>query len=275
MTPAGLFALALLTGLGGVGCHARRDSSKGPARDAGRVSAAGAAGTGAGSDDMGPGDASVEAGDASDAAAGSADAGGSTGPIVGTPLGTFDTSLQDFILNTENSAVIVGSNGVQSNIGGYLTGLPRAELSHDATGGSPTAGCLKLSVPFSGGCCEFAEILVAVPTLQDWSRRILHVRVRVASGAFKGVAQLSASSASVTSAWGTERLPADGSWQELTLDVSDAPRSWLGFEPARVVQFGIQFHAGTEQQPRGLVVFQIDSFSLEQQQDRPDAASEL
>lgn len=73
---------------------------------------------------------------------------------------------------------------------GYTTGLPRAELSHDATAGAPAPGCLKLSVPFSGACCDFAEVVVGVATIQDWSRAILHARVRLASGTFTGVAQL-------------------------------------------------------------------------------------
>jgi hypothetical protein len=277
MTRAGPIALLLLTGMGGVACGAQRDSSRGPDGGAGRVSAGGAAGVGGAGNEAGPGDAAAEA-DASDAAASAGGAGvvDTTGPIVGTPLATFDTTLDGFILNTTNSGVIVGNSGVQLNLGGFTTGLPRAELAHDAAAGSPTPGCLELSVPFTGGCCEFAEVLAATAGVQDWSGRVLHARVRVASGTFDGVAQLLATSSTVTSAWSTAELRTDGSWQELTLDLRNPPRPSLGFDPTQTIELGLQFHAGPNfsQLTRGLVVFQVDSFSLEQPNPPADAAAD-
>lgn len=61
----------------------------------------------------------------------------------------------------------------------------------------------------------------------------------------------------------------------MTLDVSQPARSWLGFDPTQIVEFGIQFHVGDNlnQATRGPVVFQIDSFSLERQTE-PDAGSD-
>ncbi|HKO94508.1 MAG TPA: hypothetical protein VJU61_25315 [Polyangiaceae bacterium] len=95
----------------------------------------------------------------------------------------------------------------------------------------------------------------------------------MASGTFTGVAQLLATSSSVTSARSTTTLRSDGGWQDLTLDVGDAPRPSLGFDPAQIVAFGLQFHVGPNLglATRGLVVFQIDSFSLESPPDPRDA----
>jgi hypothetical protein len=279
MTRARLFAPLLLLEMSGVACDSQTDS-KGV--DAGRVSADGAAGKsgrGGAGGDVGPRDAAAEAGGASDGATSTGSyAAGETGPIVGMPLGTFDTTLEGFILSTDMySEVLVDGNGVQTNLGGYLTGLPRAELSHDATAGSPSPGCLKLSVPFPGSCCAFSEVLGGVAPSQDWSRSILHVRVRVASGTFTGVAQLFATMSSLASTWSTASLPSDGSWQELTLDLSQLT-SPVGFDATQIVEFGLQLHVGQNynQATRGLVVFHIDSFSIEQQlapSDAGDASS--
>jgi hypothetical protein len=282
MTRATPLAPLLLLAIGGVGCDSESDSLKGAA---GSISPGGSAGIGGAGGEAGAGDAAAGAGGLSDAASTGSNDPGETGPIVGMPLGTFDTTLEGFILNYTESFVFVGGNGVQRNLGNPTTGLPLAGLSHDATAGSPTPGCLTLSVPFSvpfsGSCCDYAEVLAAVPGGQDWSGGTLHARVRVASGTFTGVAQLSAT-ATVGTIWGTESLPSDGGWQELTLDLSNPPNPSVGFDATQIIQFGVQLHVGQNynQATSGTVVFQIDSFSLERQIDPSDAgpsdaASEL
>src|SRR5262249_35585328 len=66
------------------------------------------------------------------------------------------------------------------------------------------------------------------------------------------------------------RVPLDGDWHELTLDVGHASNPggaggdfWNG---TQVVGFGIEFNTGANfgQMTSGTVVFQVDSFSLEQ-----------
>jgi hypothetical protein len=260
MTGAGrLLAIVLLTAPGGVACHAQSDLLT--KRDAGSGGASGAGGPGAGG--IGGADA---AGDAAAGAGG--DAGGVLSPIVGMPLATFDTTLDGFFLDTDPYGIT--GNATEVNLGGYTTGLPRAALSQDATAGSPTPGCLKLSVPFAGST-SLAQVQAAVAGAQDWSGRILHARVRLASGMFFGDAELFARGGFAAYAWSTARVPSDGSWTELTLDVSNPPTPEGGFDPTAIVGFGLQLNAdGTV----GQVDFQIDSFSLEQAPVPPDAASD-
>src|SRR5947208_3170049 len=103
MTRAGRFVLLLMTAVGGLACHAREDLSKG--RDGGGGTA-GMGGAGAG---------------------GIGGAGGVQGPIVGMPLGTFDTGLDGFSLDTSAmTALIFGGNGNQTNLGADTTPPPRA-----------------------------------------------------------------------------------------------------------------------------------------------------
>jgi hypothetical protein len=205
--------------------------------------------------------------------AGGGGAGGMLGPIIGMPLGTFDSTLDGFFLSIDTfSGVIVGANAVQVNLGDYTTGLPRAELSHDATAGSPTPGCLKVSAPFAGTCCQFVEVLSGVTAPQDWSGRTLHARARVASGTFSGVAQLFLTSSILTYGWSTTTVPSDGSWHELTLDVSHPPTPALGFDPTQIIQVGLQFNTG--ENVDAPVVFNVDSFSIDPPVAPPDAAAD-
>jgi hypothetical protein len=269
MTRTGRLAFLLMTAASAVACHAQSDLLK---RDGGAgVSGNGGGGAGgvggaAGSGGSATAGAGGEGGAA--AGAGGGGAGGTPPPIIGMPLATFDTTLDGFALSTWS-----GIN-TEGNVGGYSTGLPRPELSHDATTGNPTPGCLKLSVPFPGFSPEFAQIWVDVAGIQDWSGRILHARVRLASGQFFGEARLFARWGFSSYAWSTARVPADGSWLELTLDVSNpptppAPRE--GYDPTSIISFGLEMQGnGT----RGLVDFQIDSFSLEQVLAPPDAGSD-
>ena len=267
MTRAGRFALLLLTAWSGVACHAQSVLING--RDGGAgVSGSGGGGAGGVGGAAGAGGGAT-AGAGGEAGAGGGGAGGTPPPIIGTPLATFDTTLDGLALSTWP-----GIN-TEGNVNGFSTGLPRPELSHDATAGSPAPGCLKLSVPFPGFSPEFAEIWADVAGIQDWSGRILRVRVRLASGQFFGEARLFARwGVSAYYAWSAARLPSDGSWLELTLDVSNppnppAPRD--GYDPTSITGFGLEMQGN---RTKGLVDFQIDSFSLEQVLAPPDAATD-
>ena len=154
MTNSGRFTLLLLTAGAGVACNSnsdllnRRDGGGGVSAAAGGSGGGGgAAGSGGGGDAGAGGGTPGTGGAAGAAAAGGGGAGGMPGPIIGMPLATFDTTLDGFFLVTDMFGL--NNNATERNVGGYGTGLQRAELSHDPTAGSPTPGCLKLSVPFS------------------------------------------------------------------------------------------------------------------------------
>src|SRR5262249_39719743 len=114
----------------------------------------------------------------------SADAGntGVLGPIAGTPLATFELTLEGFALDDFRDPA-------NTNLGDPLSGLAQATLVEDTTQGSPTPGCLRIDAPFSGDS-QHVEVQKAVAQPEDWSGDILRVRVRVACGAFSGGAQL-------------------------------------------------------------------------------------
>ena len=262
------FASFLLAAASAVACHAQGDLLR---RDGGAgVSGSGGGGAGGVGGAAGAGGGATAGAGGEGGAAAAGGAGGTPPPIIGMPLATFDTTLDGFALATWT----YGITNNAGNVGGYSTGRPRAEISHEATAGNPAPGCLKLSVPFPGGMPEFAQVWADVAGIQDWSGRILRARVRLASGQFFGEANLFAQWGSGSYAWSTARVPADGSWKELTLDVSNppippAPRDW--YDPTSIIGFGLELQGnGT----LGTVVFQIDSFSLEQVLAPPDAATD-
>jgi hypothetical protein len=265
----------LLAAGGGAACNSQSDLLKGRDGGAGVSGSAGGGAGGAGGD-AGSGGATAGTGGAGGAAAGTG--GGAAdmlGPIVGIPLATFDTTVEGFFLDTSPSGVFAGNNGVQQNRAGYPIFAPVA-LSHDPTAGSPTPGCLALSTSFTGTCCEYVQVMSPVAGAQDWSDRILHARVRVVSGNFAGIAQLLVETTSAGYGWSTARVPLDGNWHELTLDVGHPPSpGGDGWDATRITGFGLQFHTGQNlgQMTSGPVVFQLDSFSLEQVIAPPDGGA--
>ena len=260
----------------GVGaCSSQTDLLK--RRDGGGgVSGSAGDGAGGGGGDAGSGGGTAGSGGAGGAAAGT---GGGTvdplGPIIGMPLATFDTTVDGLFLDFTQSGVFAGNNGSQHNLVGFA-GVPLPTLSHDPTAGSPTPGCLDLSASFTGTCCEYVQVMSPVAGAQDWSDRILRARVRVVSGNFAGIAQLLVENSSAGYAWGTARVPLDGNWHELTLDVGHPPNPPGDFwDATRISGFGVQFHTGQNvgQMTSGPVVFQLDSFSLEKAIAPPDGGA--
>jgi hypothetical protein len=275
-TRAGRFVLPLLVALGGLACSGSGAVSGRTGGAGGRAgngaAGAGGIGGGAGTGTAGAGGGAMGGGGAGGNAAGGA-AGGATGPIVGTPLGTFDTGLDSFgLYRDQTSGLIVGINAIQYNLGDDTRGLPHADLSWDATEGSPTPGSLKVSAPYSGASGEYVQIASAVVGSSDWSGHTLHARVRVASGRFGGVAQLYVSSnPGFEYDWSTASIPSDGSWFELTLLVSHTQ----GFDPTRILELGLQLHVGDNiGETPGPVVFNVDSFSIDPPVALPDAATD-
>ena len=193
-----------------------------------------------------------------------ADAPGSTAlrdsgaPLVGTPVETFDTGAESFVLDPYHDTV-------ETNLGDPMSldgGAPPA-LGFDADDGSPTPGSLKVTIPFTGPN-QYVDIqspVFVVP--QSWSGHTLHVRIKI-DGTFSGFAELFVDTGA-TYAVGETMLPSaalSGSWQDLPLDL-DQPMTTSSqlYTPEQVVLYGVEVHSGaTSGAP---VTVHVDSFTLQ------------
>jgi hypothetical protein len=192
--------------------------------------------------------------------AGGTSGGNATGPIVGSPLATFDTGLESFMFGTYDEPPNL--NGASSTMKG--------SLSFDSGVGSPTGGSIKVMAPYSGAN-QYVDIQKSFGTgnPQDWSGRTLHVRVRASEGTFKGGAQVYAITTSSFVFGGKfTNFTQNSNWQEFTVDVS-APSNGAGatpgsgYDPTKVVVFGVQLNTGGNGAGSTPVTFNIDSFSLD------------
>lgn len=244
----------------------------GTAGTAGTAGAGGNAGVGAAGNAGAAGAAGVGvAGSSGDGAAGSAGDGGTTSsgtdvgqdgaaPLDGTPLATFDTDLNGFVIDTYHDTLPL------TNLGDPASGLPAPSLAFDATTGSPTGGSMRVVAPYSGPdqYVDLQKVLGAAG-LQNWTGKKLHVRLRVDSGSiFVGTAQLYVDTTSAYVFAGTSFGVAAGSeWQELVLDLNAPAVMVSGYDPSEVILFGVQLETPADDTGATPVTFHIDSFSLE------------
>jgi hypothetical protein len=226
--------------------------------------AAGGAGGGAQAGRDGHGDAAVGDGARPDSTDGPGQSGAladAAAPLSGIPVDTFD-SESDFGFNPYHDTL-------QTNLGNEesLDGGVAPTLSYDATAGSPTAGSLKVTVPFSGPnqYVDVQSLVFLVP--QDWSGHALHVRLKVDEGStFRGFAQLYVDT-------GVSYVPADSNvnvapgsqWQDIAMDLSHPMTTDPSgrFNPKQVVLYGLQLNSGSAGAGATPATFHIDSFSLE------------
>src|SRR4029079_15591216 len=91
------------------------------------------------------------------------------GPIVGSPLATFDTGLDGFMFGTYDEP---------SNLNGASSTMHGA-LSFDSGVGNPNPGSLKVMAPYSGAM-QYVDVQKSFGTgnPQDWTGKTLHVRIR-------------------------------------------------------------------------------------------------
>src|SRR5262249_49505078 len=97
------------------------------------------------------------------------------GALQGTSLATFDTANEGFAYNIYN--------GTPGNLATPPDGGTAATLAWTGTDGSPAAGSLRADAPFSD-YNQYIDIQkgFATPSLQDWTGKKIHVRVKVPSG---------------------------------------------------------------------------------------------
>lgn len=191
-----------------------------------------------------------------------ADAGGSVGaqamgPIIGTPLATFDSDLNGFALNRFVEAT------------NLALASPPATATWIATDGSPDPGCVKITAAYSGPNQWVDLEAQTLPTPMDWSGRKLHVRVKLEpSSAFSGTARLYVKTGTAYSFYpNIDAYPQSAGWQEFVLALvspAPVPPAIAGADPAQVLTFGIDPES-TSVSPTAptVVTFYVDSFSLE------------
>ena len=185
--------------------------------------------------------------------------GNAMGPIVGTPLATFDTGVDGFAFSTYDEPANL--NRSSSSMKGTL--------SVDSSVGNPEPGSLKVVAPYSGAS-QYVDIQKSFGTgsPQDWSGKTLHVRIRATDGTFKGGAQVYAITTSQFIYGGKfTTFAQNANWQEFTLDVSmpangDGANPGSGYDPTKVVVFGVQLNTGSSGGGSTPVTFHLDSFSI-------------
>jgi hypothetical protein len=178
-------------------------------------------------------------------------------PLDGTPLATFDSDLDGFVIDTYHDVLPV------TNLGDPASGLPAPTLTFDPTTGSPSSGSMRVVAPYSGPnqYVDLQETLGAAG-VQNWTGKKLHVRLRVdSSSIFAGTAQVYVDTTNSYLFAGTAFNVAKGSeWQEFVLDLNAPAAVVSGYDPSQVILFGIQLETASTDTG---ATFHIDSFSLE------------
>ena len=278
--------LAGLTGLAsgslfGVGCGGGNDNGTGNAGTTGHAGTTGAAGhagtTGtagttatAGTTGTGGGGTTGTAGASGTTGGGGNAGGGATGNggALGCPaLNAFDATVEGFALNTYQ-----GSGN--TNLADLEGGAP-AMLSWTNTDGSPTAGALKITAPFSDYNQSFdVQLGFGSTALKNWSGYKLHVRVKVASGLNPSpynpadIQPHVSTGTGYSYCGGDNNLIAGNGWNEYILDLSKCPST---ADPSMIIAYGLGITSGNgingdagvnPAKPTAAVVY-IDSFWLE------------
>jgi hypothetical protein len=187
------------------------------------------------------------------------------GPIIGTVLATFDSTVDGFVLNNFHE-----TSAAQTNLGDLNSGLAVASMTVDSAVGNPTPASLAVMAPFSGKN-QYIDVQNAmkygITNPVNWAGGIMHVRVKADGGIFSGVAQpyVTTTSGYVFGGNAVNFLK-NNDWQEFVLNVSSPPNPTTpnaGYDPTKVVIFGLQMNSGSSGSAQGPVTFHIDSFSIE------------
>jgi hypothetical protein len=182
------------------------------------------------------------------------------GPIVGTPLATFDGSdLDRFSLNTFAEATNL-ANAVSP-----------ATMTWEPNDGSPDLGCVKITAPYSGPdqWVDLEAPPFAAP-LPDWNGRTLHVRVKLdPSSSFTGNPRLYVKTGTAYVFYTTafKPYPQGSGWLELTMPLvspAPVPPANPGADATQIITYGLDpITAGAPAMTPTAVTFYVDSFSIE------------
>ena len=181
------------------------------------------------------------------------------GPIIGTPLETFDSNAHGFALNPFAEATNLA-----------LAPNP-ATATWIADDGSPDPGCMKITVPYSGPN-QWADL--EAPAFQapwpNWAGKTLHVRIKLdPNSTFSGTPRVyvKTGTAYVFYTAAFTPYPAASGWQEFSLPLDSpapVPPALPGADAAQIRTYGVDPLTAPEGQPMPTpVTFYVDSFSIE------------
>jgi hypothetical protein len=280
-------------GTGGSGGGAGQTGTGGAAGgQPGGSGGAGPTGTGGATGGQ-PGSSGGTAGTSSGGSAGHAAAGGSgtagqgggggvadggSCTLPGTALATFDTTDEGFAYNlnaqTENLAYNVPDGGTAPTLG----------FSNED--GNPCKGSLKAVIPFTGYNQQVnIQKDFGTSSLQDWTGKTLHVRVKVASGfmtdsSVSPALQVHVTSYNPATDGGTDmylysgqyqNIQSGNGWNDYTFSVSGATYTAAGFDISKIENLGVILQTpnppttdGPVPAPTAAVVY-VDSFYLSSQ----------
>jgi len=196
---------------------------------------------------------------------GNNDGGGGSSPsgIVGSPIATFDTTVEGFILDNYHD------KAPKVNLGDPMSGLNvTPTIAWDGSDGNPMPGSLKVMAPYSdANQYVLAQRDYGTSNPQNWLGKTLHVRIKVTDGTFKGGAQVFVKTGTAFVFGGTyTNLAMTKNWQEVTLSLATAMSPMThdpGFDPTQVIQFGVELNTGSAGTGSTPVTFNIDSFSVD------------
>ncbi|HZL19044.1 MAG TPA: hypothetical protein VFG23_15005 [Polyangia bacterium] len=195
---------------------------------------------------------------------GTSAAGGSGGAAAPALSFTFDSSVQNWAINTyhDTNSTNLGFE-LAPDAGIDASTVPT--LTHDTTDGSPAtpAGCLKLTATFTG-YNQYIDVKVGISPTVDLSGKKMHAQVQLASatgGTFPGGAILETDSTQAYTYGGSTgaQLTA-GTWTPLVLDLDTV--STTGYDDTMVIQVGVQFYSGSAPTDGGTTLGPIEATFL-------------
>jgi len=179
-----------------------------------------------------------------------------SGPIKGTPIVTFASSLEGFQLNTYHDT---GSKNLADPMSGAS---PAPTFSLDVNEGSPDPGSFKVTATYSAAN-QYVDVQKNMMTTPgNWAGRTLHVRVKVASGTFVGGAHVYVLTDPFIFGGTFTNIANNHNWQEFTVNLDSATHPDPAYDPTKVTVFGVQLTSGA-MNPPGEVVFNVDTFSID------------
>jgi hypothetical protein len=192
---------------------------------------------------------------------GSGGGGGATTdpPLVGTPVATFDSTIESFAFSTydELTNLAVHNNGTAPTI------------TWDAAEGSPSSmlGSLKVTAPYSGANQYVDVQSPTFPTtmLRNWMGGRLHVRVKVDAGStFAGQIEPYVDTTSTFAFVGSSiNVMMGAGWHDYSFALDSAMTHITGSDTKQVVLYGVHIGSGGGGASQGPVTFHIDSFTIE------------
>jgi hypothetical protein len=211
-----------------------------------------------------PGDGGAGGTSAEGGKGGTSATGGSGGAAPLALSFTFDSSVQNWSINTYHDTNSTNLGYDLAPDAGIDASMPPT-LTHDTTDGSPAtpAGCLKLTATFTG-YNQYVDVKVGISPTVDLSGKKMHAQVQLASatgGTFPGGAILETDTTQAHTYGGsTGTSLTAGTWTPLVLDLDTVATT--GYDDTMVIQVGVQFYSGSAPTDGGTALGPIEATFL-------------